>query len=171
MPARRSHQEPPRARVDAIFVESHLAVWAVSERRSLAEGLGHLRATRREGVDGRNASTSFSSSPDTSLANAVPGRSILEKPEWLSLAGSLRLSSRELEILQCIFDDQTEAAMALELGISTHTIHSHLERLYRKLGVTSRCGAVVRVFAEHVSQRSQQVGPRRSAKQTARPRG
>jgi len=83
-----------------------------------------------------------------------PGRHIFSDRQWLSLARSLGLSSRELEIIQCVFDDQIEQAMALELGISVHTIHTYLERLYRKLGVGSRCAAVIRVFAEHFDQHS-----------------
>ncbi len=75
---------------------------------------------------------------------------MLSPAEWSAIAGALRLSPRELDVVQCIFDDCTEAAMARQLTISAHTVHTHLERLYRKLGVTTRCGAAIRVFAEYV---------------------
>lgn len=97
-------------------------------------------------------STAASSGPETALANGSPGRSIFSDRQWLALARALQLSDRELEIVQCIFDDHTEAGMARQLGISAHTIHTHLERLYRKLGVSTRCAAVVRVFDEYVKQ-------------------
>ncbi len=100
----------------------------------------------------QTVNSSPSSGPKTSLANARPGRSVLSKRQWLSLARALQLSERELEIVQCIFDDHTGAAMARELGISVHTIHTHLERLYRKLGVQTRSAVVVRVFAEYLNQ-------------------
>lgn len=85
-------------------------------------------------------------------ANVFPGCRIFSEPEWLSLAGSLRLSERELEIVQRIFDDQTQAAAASQLGISPHTVHTYLERLYRKLDVNTRCAAVIRVLAEYLRQ-------------------
>ena len=79
------------------------------------------------------------------------GRRMLSEARWCAIGEALRLSGRELQIVRCLFDDLTEAAIALELGISAHTVHTHLERLYRKLGVVSRCGAILRVFSEHVS--------------------
>jgi DNA-binding NarL/FixJ family response regulator len=97
------------------------------------------------------ASTSSVSGPGTTSGDGSPGRAILHDRQWLSLARSLQLSDRELEILQGIFDDQTDAAIASELRISAHTVHSHLQRLYHKLGVASRCALMVRVFGEHLS--------------------
>lgn len=97
------------------------------------------------------ASTPAAPGPGTALAKGSPGRAIFHDRQWLSLAHSLQLSDRELEILQCIFDDLTDAAVASELCISAHTVHSHLQRLYHKLGVASRCALMVRVFGEHLS--------------------
>ena len=71
--------------------------------------------------------------------------------EWRSIGRSLKLSPRELQIVRCLFDDDTEAAIALRLGISSHTVHTYLERLYRKVGVSSRVALVVRVFGEHLA--------------------
>jgi ATP/maltotriose-dependent transcriptional regulator MalT len=64
-------------------------------------------------------------------------RSILTYDAWKTIAKSLRISDRELEIIQGIFDDRKELAIADELKISMHTVHTHLERLYRKLGVSA----------------------------------
>lgn len=114
-------------------------------------------------------STTGSSGPGASLANASPGRSIFSDRQWLSLARSLQLSDRELEIVQCIFDDRTETATARQLGISAHTIHTHLERLYRKLGVSTRCAVVIRVFAEYFKQRSPRRAAGRCGDRTMRP--
>jgi len=71
---------------------------------------------------------------------------------WGDLALSLGLTERELQIVQGVFMDGTESAIARQLGISTHTVHSHLDRIHRKLGVTSRASLVVRVFAEYVGR-------------------
>jgi len=110
-----------------------------------------------------------SSGRDISLADKGPGRSIFSDRQWLSLAHSLQLSDRELEIIQCIFDDNTEAGMARELGISAHTIHTHLERLYRKLGVASRCAAVVCIFVEYFNQHPARLAAGRRRDRTVQP--
>jgi DNA-binding NarL/FixJ family response regulator len=70
---------------------------------------------------------------------------------WRRLATSLRLSRRESEIVWALFDDKKESAIATHLGISRHTVHTYTERLYRKMGVSSRVGLVRRVFVEYMS--------------------
>lgn len=74
------------------------------------------------------------------------GHEMLSTRQWTTVSFQLGLSARELDILKLVFDDCKERTMGQNLGISTHTVHTHLERLYRKLGVHSRCGAVLRVF-------------------------
>lgn len=78
-------------------------------------------------------------------ASTPSGRSVLSDDMWRRIADVLRLSRRESEILQAVFDDQKESTIAVNLGISAHTVHTHLERLYRKLSVSSRVALVVRV--------------------------
>jgi DNA-binding NarL/FixJ family response regulator len=67
---------------------------------------------------------------------------------WAVLAVNLKLSARELEIVRGIFNDQKERAIAAELGISPHTVHTERERLYRKLGIKNRPQLLLRVFSE-----------------------
>lgn len=78
-------------------------------------------------------------------------RSILTEGQWGSIAHELHVTNRELQILKCIFDGDTEAAIALALGISTHTVHAHIRQMYDKLGVGCRCELIVRVFAAYIS--------------------
>jgi DNA-binding CsgD family transcriptional regulator len=78
-------------------------------------------------------------------------RSILSPNAWRRIAISLRISDRELQIIQEIFDDRKEFAIARDLAISVHTVHTHLERLYRKLGVSTRVGLIVYILAEYLS--------------------
>ena len=75
------------------------------------------------------------------------GAAVLNTAEWRAVARSLGLSTRERQIAQRIFDDRKECVIADELGISPHTVHTHLERLYHKVGVGSRCELVVRFVA------------------------
>lgn len=70
---------------------------------------------------------------------------------WKAVARSLRLSPRELQIARHIFADHTEAATALALGISAHTVRTHAERLYRKLCVQSRVELVIRIVGEFLA--------------------
>jgi DNA-binding NarL/FixJ family response regulator len=51
-------------------------------------------------------------------------RSILPHDAWEMIANSLRISDRELQIIQGIFDDRKEYAIAQELKISVHTVHT-----------------------------------------------
>jgi len=78
-------------------------------------------------------------------------RSILPYHAWKVIANSLRISDRELQIIQEIFDDRKESAIAADLTISVHTVHTHLGRLYRKLGVSTRVGLVVCILSEYLS--------------------
>jgi len=61
---------------------------------------------------------------------------------WHAIAHSLDLSRRQMEILMGIFDDEKELVIAERLGISPHTVHTHIERIYQKLGVHSRLDLV-----------------------------
>jgi DNA-binding CsgD family transcriptional regulator len=77
---------------------------------------------------------------------------------WLGLYRSLQLSEREAQVVGLILRDESEAAIATQLGISSHTVHTHLERLYRKLNVTSRCQVVLRLFRAYI-ERDPSNGP------------
>jgi DNA-binding NarL/FixJ family response regulator len=73
---------------------------------------------------------------------------MLSEQAWNEMARSLNLSGRELQIVQGVFDDSTELAIATNLGISRRTVCTHCERLYRKLRVTGRVKLVMRIMEE-----------------------
>ena len=76
----------------------------------------------------------------------------LSEDAWSLIVRSLRLSPREAEIAKLLLrDDNRDDAIADQLAISRHTVHTYLERLYRKLGATSRSQAVTRIFQEYVA--------------------
>ncbi len=52
------------------------------------------------------------------------------------------LSNREREILGLLAEGLGNKQIAAQLGISTHTVKTHLELLFEKLGVSSRAEAV-----------------------------
>jgi DNA-binding CsgD family transcriptional regulator len=74
---------------------------------------------------------------------------------WPIIAEALTLSDRETAVVKRMLDDKKELAIAMELHISPHTVHTHVERIYRKLGVASRVelirvvyGALLQKIAE-----------------------
>ena len=70
----------------------------------------------------------------------------LDENAWRLLATRLRLSPREVEIAHKVFTDLKESAIADDLGISPHSVRTHMERLYRKLSVQSRVELVVHIL-------------------------
>jgi DNA-binding NarL/FixJ family response regulator len=52
------------------------------------------------------------------------------------------LSKREREILQKVADGSNTRQVASDLGISPHTVKTHLERIFEKLGANDRAQAV-----------------------------
>ncbi len=76
------------------------------------------------------------------------GAGIFSENAWEALSRSLSFSGREREIVKGIFDDRTEYSIASELGISPHTVHTHVERLHHKLRVANRVQLVLRVMDE-----------------------
>jgi two-component system nitrate/nitrite response regulator NarL len=59
-------------------------------------------------------------------------------------AFSEELTPRELEVLQLLADGLTNKAIALQLGISEHTVKFHVNAILGKLEARSRTEAVVR---------------------------
>ncbi len=78
----------------------------------------------------------------------VIGAQVLSDCAWREIARSLHLSRRELQIVRATFDDTKEIAIAHDLGISPRTVHTHIERLHRKLRVSDRLQLALRVFEE-----------------------
>lgn len=59
------------------------------------------------------------------------------------------LSPREREILWLICDGKSNLAIARVLEISPWTVSSYLRRIFAKLGVSTRAGAVALVLSRH----------------------
>ena len=73
---------------------------------------------------------------------------MLSEAAWAAVAGSLQLSKRHMEVVKGVFDSEKETAIAGDLGISQHTVHTHLDRIYEKLGVGSRQELVQAILGE-----------------------
>ena len=95
--------------------------------------------------------TEILSAPGALAAHPEPsclGSRVFSSGAWAEIARSLGLSARQLQIARGIFDNETEGAIASDLGISEHTVHNHLNRLFRKLAVTTRVQLVLRLTNE-----------------------
>ncbi len=78
---------------------------------------------------------------------AFPSPVILSGPSHPALAHA-HLTVRELEVLRLVSTGITNAQVAHRLIITSRTVNAHLTAIYRKLGVTSRHGAI-RYALEH----------------------
>ncbi len=91
----------------------------------------------------------------TSLTDAIlavaRGETVIAPEAQESVANQIRmratddrpaLSEREREVLAHVADGGSVASIAADLHLSQSTVKTHLEHLYRKLGVTDRAAAV-----------------------------
>lgn len=111
------------------------------------------------------------------LHRALAGSAMFSERAWEAIARGLRLSGRQLQIVRGIFDDETDLGIAQQIGVSLHTVHTHVERLHHKLAITDRPQLVLRVMEEFLtlpnSSNRPPVGLREaeSPRHAARPRG
>ena len=82
------------------------------------------------------------------LRRKLRGASLLSNNAWLEIARSLGITHRELQIIQSVFDNQREVDIAKRFELSPHTVHMHLNRLFKKLTVTSRTELVLRIMEQ-----------------------
>jgi DNA-binding NarL/FixJ family response regulator len=72
--------------------------------------------------------------------------SFLGDAAWERMAQKLRLSRREVQILQAMLEDQKEPAIARRLEMSPRTVHTHIERLHGKLSVRSQPELIIKIL-------------------------
>lgn len=58
------------------------------------------------------------------------------------------LTDRELDVLRLVVRGMTKKEIATELGLSTHTVDTHIRNIYQKLHVNNRAGAVAAAMRE-----------------------
>ena len=56
---------------------------------------------------------------------------------------NVQLTVREIEVLRLIARGRSYARVAIELGMSAHTVGTHVKNAYRKLDVHSAAAAVM----------------------------
>ena len=86
------------------------------------------------------------------------GASLLTDHAWLEISHTLGLTKRELQIVQGVFDNLPKAGIAKRLKISGHTVHTHLNRLFKKLTVTTRTELVLRIVEQMITLTLSETG-------------
>jgi len=66
----------------------------------------------------------------------------------------LNLTSREIDVLRLLSRGYTYSEIGKQLGISVHTVTSHIKKSYRKLGAHSAAAAVTRAAELHLLDRA-----------------
>lgn len=87
--------------------------------------------------------------PTVEMGSPPQTARLFESEEWRLVAEALRFSGREKLIAEGILNDMNEIELAARIGISRHTVHTHTERRFRKVGVRSRLQLVVQIFTTH----------------------
>jgi DNA-binding NarL/FixJ family response regulator len=78
-------------------------------------------------------------------------RKVLQMLTQAARAGSAHgLTGREREVLQFLVEARSQKQIAHALGLSPHTVGTHLRKIYAKLQVHSRSGAVARALRERL---------------------
>ncbi len=78
------------------------------------------------------------------IVDALSSR--IERPPYPESLVVVALTQRERHLVELLPTGSTRDAIARELFVSTNTVKTHLQALYRKLGVTSREEAVARAY-------------------------
>lgn len=152
----------------SLYVGSAYAASAAPRRRSEAGSAARplvrrsriFREVRRQPVADHPMRSSDAASPGQGVESPWPGRPAdrrwtipcvpLPSAAWEEIRNSLGLSLREFEIALHVMKGLSEVEIADHLGSSPSTVHTHLERIYRRLGIRSRCALVARLFGTYV---------------------
>ena len=84
--------------------------------------------------------------PAKSFVPSVPPK-LLSEEEWQAVIAALHLSPRHASIICLILQGKRDKQIAAELGMSIHTVRTHLSRLFQRLGVADRMELVLYVLS------------------------
>lgn len=85
-------------------------------------------------------------SPSLPITATAPGSDMLTESQWTITAQSLKLTKREQQVCQKLFDGNTRNEIAEKLGIKSRTVRHYMEHIHEKLCVSNRVGVVLRII-------------------------
>jgi DNA-binding CsgD family transcriptional regulator len=121
-------------------VNYQLAVTVPGPRRSLI-GV----ALNRRHTDFRDEDQELLNLLRPHIGRAAAIGILLSEPSPLTLAGTPLLTARQSRVLQLVSAGYDDRSIGRALGISPRTVHTHLQHVYRALGVTSRTEALAQL--------------------------
>ncbi|QEG23570.1 response regulator transcription factor [Mariniblastus fucicola] len=77
---------------------------------------------------------------------SVPGSEMLTQKQWTITSEKFRLTNRERQVCQRLFEGMTRNQVAEELGIKPRTVRHYMEHIHEKLDVSNRVGVVLRII-------------------------
>lgn len=83
----------------------------------------------------------------------------LERPTRAFEGVGIKLTKREVEVLQLITDGLSQAEIARRLFVSPKTVGAHTERLFKKLGAHTRAQAVSLAYQHGLLERATERAP------------
>ena len=132
---------------DAGRLPDELRRWVEHQRSTLADGRDIARPRRPLVADRagkRLVVRLVAGDPEDGHLLILEERYVPLSAESLRCLG---LTGREAQIMAGIGQGKTDKAIAEDLYVSPLTVKTHLQRVYRKLGVESRAGALSRALA------------------------
>lgn len=129
--------------------------WALAMGAPSAAAAGRREAAIAMAADARRLAQEVASETIRTAADATLQR-IAAQPTAPDLTHPLAsLTIRERQIARLAATGLTSRDIAAELSVSPRTVDTHLSRIYRKLGITSRAALASRVSASQASQSPQ----------------
>jgi two-component system, NarL family, response regulator DegU len=128
---------------------------------TIDESRGAISEAIRAGVSGYLLKDASADALVDAAKNAIEGNAVIHPQLTKTFIEEVRLgepeeggptplSKREREILQKVADGSTTRQVANELGISPHTVKTHLERIFEKLGANDRAQAVAMAIRQGI---------------------
>ena len=126
--------------------------WAASEDRLVTLALLLRRDQPRPGPESRRLVSlmlrAMAPIVDREMFREVEAPPV-EVPAEAFLEGR-DLSERQADVLQLLLRGMSEKEVARQLGVSTHTVHTHVKKLYAEFGVSSRGELLARFVDQRV---------------------
>ena len=66
----------------------------------------------------------------------------------------MELTPRQLTVLRLIFDGKSDKQIANQLKIRPPTVRTHVQRIYKRVGVSGRIELVVEIIREFLTTKS-----------------